>query len=796
MGARLRLNQQTQAALTVLHKAMMEGKLPSPPNVAEIGISGTTNWWGDVLGESNLKLIHEQAYGQAGARTWGAWETILRTDEAVAKGTEFSKAQLRDAQPDVEEAPEDACPKGMSPAAWDTARKTHADFVRWNLLEALEPGWAEIVQQQTEGLLIPGFVLHELVAEQCEHPLLPGGTGYKLARLAERLPVSIHPNGWLEEDGELAGVRQLGQMRDGMSFGEVVIPASKLLLATWNRKGNNYLGYSPFRSVWYMCRIREQLLRLVGISMVRESAGVPVAMPEKGVKLTKAQQKKLQRFLENLVPHENAAAVMPAGVKLEWLFSPGANKGHVIDAWRELGTSILGQVQAQQMALGVNDTGARAVGETHDSAANAFAQGIAATLEDVWNGSGRNSRPYEGPIRKMVQWNFGPQPAYPRLKLTLRQAKLAPDKYALAAKTLRDGGIITVHTIDDENEARERIGSRMVTEEEFDQAKQEAAEKAQQMAEQFRQESGTPPPKPGAPSGTPRPKPGAEDKSKRASANGGFSPWRPLRASERKLDLGSMADFFDSERERYERLVRPLVVEALTRTVPDVRTAMKDGEVEHEEIATVPLDLTRVESFIGDYLERARAEGWRHLVREARRDVNHPHRAAEEDDTFPPPNETPPSPSEATAKLLEAQRKRLARQLEARLRAALEETAIDVARTGGTADEVVAEVVSDQVQTNALKSDAGGVLTKAFNMGRQEFAAAYGAQVESVELSAILDEGTCGPCESMDGTEFEFGSAEYERNTPPLRQCEGRNRCRCLYVFNFKGGGGFQPVDE
>jgi hypothetical protein len=796
MSARLKLTRQTRTALQAVHKALMEGKLPAPPGFVgteELGITGTTNWFGDILAESNSKLLHELAYGQAGSRTWGEWEKILRTDEAVAKAVEFTKAQLRDARVDVEEAPESA----MKDRA---LAKAQADFVRWNIMEALEPGWAELIQQQTEGLLIPGFVVHELVPAQAKHESLPGGSGYKLKKLAERLPVSIHvQNGWLEVNGELAAVRQMGQLRDGKGFDEVEIPANKLLLATWNRRGNNYLGYSPFRAVWYICKIREQLLKLIGISQVRESAGIPIAMPEKGVKLTKSQQKKLTNLLSNLVPHENASAVMPAGVKLEWLFSPGANKGHVVDAWRELGTAVLGQVQAQQMSLGTNNTGSRSVGEVHSAVADAFAQGIVAVLEAAWNGQGEGGRPYEGAIRKMIGWNWAEPPAaYPKLKLTLKQAKLPAQDYATTVKTLKDGGAITVWTREDENASREKVGLRAVTEEEWDEAKEQKEAAAKAMADALAK-SETPSPKPGAPSGTPKPKPGEEDKTPapkatRRASSAAYESWRPLRASELKLDLSGMAQFLDGQRGYFERMTMPMIAELLTRAVPDVRTALKDGRIDHEEIATLPLDFSRIEKFVGEFLLRARAEGWRHVFREL--EHGKPRRAAEEEEDERQPRPTPPEPEGAPADLLDAERRRLLRKMEARLRDALEASAIDVARTNGSPEEVVADVLSDQVQSKVLQSEAGGVLTKAFNLGRGEFAEEYGSQVESVELSAVLDEGTCGPCESLDGTTFEFGSSEYERNTPPLRQCEGRSRCRCLYVFNFKGAGGFQTVDE
>jgi hypothetical protein len=43
---------------------------------------------------------------------------------------------------------------------------------------------------------------------------------------------------------------------------------------------------------------------------------------------------------------------MPAAWKIDWVFAPGSNKGHVLDAWNRLGISILEQVQAQQLGKG------------------------------------------------------------------------------------------------------------------------------------------------------------------------------------------------------------------------------------------------------------------------------------------------------------------------------------------------------------------------------------------------------------------------------------------------------------
>jgi hypothetical protein len=764
------------------------------PSTSEKGITGTANFYGDLLTESNAKLIHEQAFGAPGARTWGEWEKILMTDPAVHMGVEFVVAQLRDALVQVEPADEEFMPDQ------DLAQR-QADFVRWNLFEALEPGWSDLIQQCVRGTLSAGFCLHELVAKQVKHPLLQNGTGYRLAKMSERLPVSIHPLGWLEKDGDLDRVRQQGYDNSGASKWQTPeLPADVLQLISWNRTGNNYLGHSAFRSVWYLCKIREQLAKLVGITLTREGAGVPVAVTtDPNKELSPEQRKDTETLLANLVFHENASVVMPAAWDLKWVYSPGANKGHVVDAYNNLGLVILQQVQAQQLGLGVHNTGSRAVGQTHDTSSDNFVLGVAATLEGAFNGVG--DRRYQGTIPKLVRWDFGEQAAYPKLTIGLKQAKLQPDLLATALAAMRTAKCITVWRCTDENTLREKLGFERIDDDEFD-AQQEKADK---LTEQLTKlpPPGAPPLPPGAPPhqlppGAPKsPAPPDEKKARRASGQA-FEPRRPLRPAEMHCAWQEMDDFLDKSKESFERGAKPIVVAMLTRALPDVKSALADRDP--GELADVPLDTKPLEDFIGTWLKGVSAEGYRQVASEFRKQAAaaRPHMGAssdEEKDTEPSPSDEPSS-SEDSQMLLEAQQRQLARRLEARIRAQLEDEGIDVIRTGGDAHEVVSGVVTDTIEAKTLQADAGVVVTKAFNMGREQFAQEHGDAIESVELSALLDDATCSYCEQHDGDEFDFDSEQHDAMTPPLRDCDGGNRCRCLLVYNFKKPGEDDGEDE
>lgn len=726
---------------------------------AELGLSGTTNWAGDIYAEENPRLIHQSAFGQAGTRTWGEWEKIGKTDADVAAALDFVQGQIRDARVDVEEASEAQPNRALA--------KAQADFLRWNLLERCEPGWSEILRQMTRALL-PGFALHELVAGEVTHAALPGGKGWGLVKLAERLPVSVHPtNGWVEENGELAFVRQQGTRNVGTStqWGEVLLPASKLQLVSWGREGSNYLGVSAFRSVYYLTRIREQLLRIVGLSYLREGAGIPTAeSTDANATLTPKQRKSLFKLLANMVLHENAAVVMPAGWSIKWIFSPGANKGHVIDAWKALGEVILRQVQAQQLVLGVNGTGSRSVGTVHDANADQFVAGVLAVFEGVINGQG--GRPYTGLARKVIDWNWGPQPAYPRVTLKPRKTKLAPLERTGAIKTAVEAGALTL-TAADENVVRDELGLAPISEEDRAAEKEKRAALAPPSPAQFQS----------LPPVTAQPFAKARAS---ASRRGPFVPSRPLRASEKHLDVQGLSDFLDGAKASFELEVKPAVIELLARAAPAIAEAMKDGDP--SELATLKLDTKRLADIISTHLGNVLAHGKATVHAEVKRGLGEKLAEERRAEDAPPKLTAAAGDGELkSSQVLESLKDMLVRKLSNRLRLELESEAVDAVRTDGDASDVVARTLTNQLDSAAFRGDAGSVLTKVFNVGRDE--AAKELDVGLAEYSAILDGNQCGACNSMDGRQFELSSPEYESNLPPNRDCDGMGNCRCLMSY-------------
>jgi hypothetical protein len=435
-----------------------------------------------------------------------------------------------------------------------------------------------------------------------------------------------------------------------------------------------------------------------------------------------------------------------------------------------MGRHVLMQVGAQQLSLGSGSTGSRSVGEVHSAEAEKTVQGVVATIQAGFNGVGR--RAYTGPIKKAVDAVWGPPKngKYPKYRIILKKPKLSPVEKADALTKFKAAGVFTP-TLDDENACREDVGLPPIDE------KVREAEKAKAAALL----PVNPSPFGGKPSDE------TEDPSAKASLRASakqFIPRRPLRASERALDLQGISELFDTARERFADGARPLVTEMLVRAMPEVKLAMADGDP--SEVATVVLDSARLDAFVGKYLDGLRAEGYRHVEGERRRGAFTA--AAEEDDKDAPQTSEPDAHQEARDELV-PMRKRLVRSMTNRLLTDVEREADHVIRTGGDPEEVIANTLERQVTGGGFKGDAGSVVARAFAIGRDEFAAEYADEVDGCELSAILDQATCVECERLDGTEFEFGSDEDLELTPPLSsRCYGGDSCRCIKIIKFKRG--------
>lgn len=76
-----------------------------------------------------------------------------------------------------------------------------------------------------------------------------------------------------------------------------------------------------------------------------------------------------------------------------------------------------------------------------------------------------------------------------------------------------------------------------------------------------------------------------------------------------------------------------------------------------------------------------------------------------------------------------------------------------------------------------LSRKSSGVI---YNQGRSAEILSR-SEVEFVVYSSVLDVTTCEPCRFLDSEVFEVGSSDYFNNQPGA-QCEGGDRCLCIYI--------------
>ncbi len=746
----------------------------------EVGLSGTTNWNGRLQTEANTALQHALAYGQAGTLQWGEWEKLVRTDPSANQALEMVAAPLREATVDVK-------PPDDSPQAAKVA-----DLVRDNLSKWMDPTWSAFIDQLSKSSLTYGFAMHEVVLGTRPDPRVPGGLAVYVAKMAQRLASSIHEEGWIEKGGDLSEIRQHG-LRDGHWQEDIRIPAEKLSLLSWNREGNNYAGFSAFRPVWYLAKQRAELAKIIAIGHQRESCGIPVATMDKDVSLSAEQRSALQTLVENLVYHENAAAQLPPGVKLDFLFSQGSNKGHLLDAWSRFGLAILETLFAQQAHLGTSDTGSRAVGEVHVGSQAKFVLGVKAHIEAVLNGTGQ--RAYEGLVQKIVRPNFGELAAYPTVTLVLKKADVSVAEFATAVPALAKAGALTL-TFKDELAVREKLGLSPIEEADWKAEREKKAAVAQQIAGAMGKGEGDEGDGTDPEEASPSTPPGSASKKPAFGAKkfaDGTTFSRPLFAHEEHVQFAEMDTFLTTARERFEKDALDEIAVMVADALPEIRAALVDGDP--SELEGVKLKTKRLRKLAAAFVAKTRAQGYRSVANERRASLAFAFAAEEEDDknpTIPPfePDVAPASPLGTQAKKAETLDTALTSRLTNRITTRVEDDifaeAMRVARTGGNAEDAATGVLAKVLETRGLRADAGSVLTTAFNMGREQFAEEHADEVTSVHISAVMDRNTCDYCAGLDGRELEFGSAEEQELTPPLSGCAGRDADRCIKVFGFR----------
>lgn len=244
----------------------------------------------------------------------------------------------------------------------------------------------------------------------------------KLAHIRQR---TIHS--FLVPENDLVALRQY--VFTGARFTKTDIPAEKVLLWTYNRRGDDYWGTPPTRHVYKAWKFKTQMEKLNLLGFDRFGVGTPVA--EEGEGWTQVERDRLAAFLASWRSGQNTYLIHPMGGKIDIK----SGNGQIINAalewvkFYELGIAKTFLTQGNQ--LGSTETGSRALGETFLEQAEGAIQSDCEDIASIIN---------EHLVIPLVLWNFGAQDNYPSFIPSQRVRQSSA--FATMVSGLKSAGLI------------------------------------------------------------------------------------------------------------------------------------------------------------------------------------------------------------------------------------------------------------------------------------------------------------------------------------------------------------------
>jgi hypothetical protein len=242
--------------------------------------------------------------------------------------------------------------------------------------------------------------------------------------------------------------------------------------------------------------------------------------------------------------------------------------------------------------------------------------------------------------------------------------------------------------------------------------------------------------------------------------------WRAPTAVEKSVAFTDIKKELDTFEEKFVKAVMPIQKKQAAAMVKNITTLIQKGDYEKMTEVDMPFR-TQVADAIQGMLADLVDYGADQVKQEAKRQ-GVTVKAADL------PN--PPDP----AAFIRVRSLAIANILANRLRAALAWEALRQMREGQLVKGELTASIED-LSDQALRSIAKQSATEALNLGRDEQAKLM--DVKAVTSSALMDDNTCDYCRSKDGESW--GPGEAPMNEPPYDDCEGRDHCRCVWVYTF-----------
>ena len=665
----------------------------------------------------------------------------------------------------------------------------------------IDGGWSSFIHDALY-FLIGGFSVFETVyyAPTSDNP-------YAIRKMAFRMCSSV--NKWLldEHDRELLGV-EFARPSTGEKYS---LPASSLMLISYNAFGNDFEGNSPIRAAVQWIKAKQLFAKLEMIAA--EKYGVPILAIQKDLQSDNypdpEEQAELVYLLDRMKAEDNPVIELPAGQQMVML-SPEGNVPDFTSQKSYCDNQISLLLKSDGNQVGTRDVGTQALAETKKDTLDESADSIAFYITEAVNG--HNGTEHTGVIKKMVDAKFG-GPIAPGLypELTFSRAKDTRDGVWLeGVAAAKEKGLLTWRFGDEKN-VRDYLNLDPITEDEWQEEQEEKLAVNKTISEGGDSPSSSTPNQGGEqdPEQEDPEDDEVEDFNAAESDNGLYHFVSACTEDDYEYTYKLADNGVDAHAGvDYERMAEwldnqdAIMAKALSKVTKDHR----DDWVKKTEGVTDPDTLRSIKRSMrrrweANYREAVESELFRNYLRGAGEVLAE---AGVLDDV-----NIPSTPSD-----IDIQRLSLGRP-PAEIQKTVTAVADDIAEhtynvTQHYLTQQGVEEANGRPERKNLDIPTASALEKnvvsmysprSFQEGRDKVIQEVydeshlrGVEGEIVaERSAVMDGETCSTCRKHNGKRALVGSSTYSMYSPP-NFCKGKARCRCIWAYIHPDEEGYQKM--
>lgn len=282
----------------------------------------------------------------------------------------------------------------VKPADDSDEAARQAEFVRWNLEEAIEGSFHDDIWE-IAGALEIGWSLSEKVFDVVADGEWAGL--WKLKYIKSKNPRDYNLDRDDHDNLKPDGIVRITQPQVGQRF-----PADKFIVYSYRKRYEDLFGTAVLRSLYDLWWIKHVLKRAMGVHF--ERAGVPVATAKYPAGMSEVEQNKLFQLVKSI--RFESAAVIPKEVELAFTEARSKAGEAFIEAIKHIDEQIVKTVLGQTLTQSQGERGSQSLGRVHKDIMVMYAEELAHDIE---------VKVIRDQIVKcLIDYNF-PDPLYPKL---------------------------------------------------------------------------------------------------------------------------------------------------------------------------------------------------------------------------------------------------------------------------------------------------------------------------------------------------------------------------------------------